>query len=73
MKWEVNYKGAADDGAHEISVVKSNNEVGKRSWGWFGPDKVLISQSGPDTPITFVVWRAHLKFAKEHAKHLNGK
>lgn len=47
-KWEVSVKGAYDGG--EISVVHSEYEHGKESYGWPGTEKcIILNGSVPDT------------------------
>lgn len=41
-KWIVQLLGG-DRGGFELSVVRSGNKHGQRSYGWFGPNKVCIA------------------------------
>jgi hypothetical protein len=43
MKWVVDIKGKAGSRSFEISVLLDTNSHGKASYGWFGKDKLLIS------------------------------
>lgn len=45
-KWVAQTKGDINSGSFEISVVRTDNEHGKRSWGWFDENKLLISHNG---------------------------
>lgn len=46
MNWEVSIMGKACSDSWEIAVVHSSDEHGKRSYGWFGPTKLLVSHNG---------------------------
>ena len=71
--WTVDIKGGPWMPDFEISVLRKDNDFGKQSYGWFGPDKLLISQSGgPNhTVVTSVVWDRLVDVAKEVASLLN--
>lgn len=71
--WEVHTKGFAGNDSFEISVLRTSNTHDKRSYGWFGKDKLLISHSGgPCTwPVTSMVWDKLLDLADEVAAELN--
>lgn len=75
LKWEVNVKGAAGEQSFEISAVRSDNEHGKRSYGWFDDKKLLISHNGGPCrwPVTQFVWDRLVKVAEETAAHLNAE
>ena len=45
-KWKVQVFGKRGAKEWEISVVKESNTHGQQSWGWFGPDKIRISDNG---------------------------
>jgi hypothetical protein len=68
--WIVDVKGGLDSQYFEISVLRSNNEHGIRSYGWFGPDKILISE-GDSNSITASVWKKLIRVAYEIANELN--
>lgn len=72
-QWVVNVHGHAGCDHCEISLVRNNNEHGKRSYGWFGADKLLISSSeGPGrTPVLKIVWDKLINVANETARELN--
>lgn len=70
--WEVDIKGTPGK-SFEISVLLAENKHGKRSYGWFGPDKLLISGSGGPCcdVVTDLVWGKLVAVAKEVAADLN--
>jgi hypothetical protein len=72
-KWVVDIKGSAGKGSFEISVLRDNNELGKRSYGWIGENKLLITHScGPrHWPLTKIVWDKLVNLAHEVADELN--
>lgn len=74
-KWVVDVKGKAGEQCFEISVLLDDNEHGKRSYGWFGMDKLLITHNGGPCrwPLTQAVWNRCLKVAHETAAELNGE
>lgn len=49
-KWIVHVKGAYDR-EHEISVLREDNEFGKKSYGWFGENKIWITTSFHFEPV----------------------
>lgn len=44
--WVAQVKGNPYGNSWEISVVRSDNEHGQLSWGWFDENKLLISHNG---------------------------
>ena len=72
-KWIVHTKGGPNRASFEVAVVLENNRHGQASYGWFGPDKLLISHNGGacDWPVTNAVWNRLLRIAEETAKELN--
>jgi len=72
-KWVVDVKGHAGDKSFEISVLRDDNEHGKRSYGWFDDNKILITHSGGPChwPLTPMVWEKALILAQEVADELN--
>lgn len=74
-EWVVNIKGKANHASFEISVVRDDNEHGKRSYGWFGENKLLISHNGGPCswPLTPLVWDKMVKAAHEVADELNAE
>lgn len=71
--WIVHTKGAANQPAFEISVLRENNRHGIASYGWFGSDKLLISHNGGPChwPVTQQVWNELLGVAERVAASLN--
>jgi len=76
-KWVVNIKGNVES-HFEVSILRDDNEFGKRSYGWFGDNKlVVISRTygiifGITSPlIRQIVWDKSVKFAQELADELN--
>ena len=72
-RWVVDIKGGPDCRSFEISVLRENNEHGRRSYGWFDEDKLLISSSGGPCHDNLVplVWRKMVALAHEVADELN--
>ena len=72
-KWIVQSFGGPNLNSFEISVIRSANIHGQRSYGWFGEDKLLISHNGgPCTwPVTESVWKRLLQVAEETASEMN--
>lgn len=71
-KWMVHTKGGPGK-AFEIVVIRVDNAFGYKSWGWFGDDKLLISDSGMGSRVTEVVWSYLCKAACEVADYLNNQ
>lgn len=71
--WKVHVFGAAESSSFEISVVRTSNTHGQRSYGWFGEAKLLISHNGGPCmwPVTKAVWTRLLRVAQETADELN--
>lgn len=72
-RWVPNVKGGPDKGSFEIAVLRESNEHGKRSYGWFDENKLLISHNGGPChwPVTQAVWDKLMKVAQEVANELN--
>jgi hypothetical protein len=72
MTWIVNTKGGPNR-CFEIAVLKSDNEHGIRSYGWFGPDKIYISGSGGpcNDKVEPFVWDKLIEVAKATAERMN--
>ena len=72
-KWVVDVKGRAGSDSFEITVLRDDNEHGKRSYGWIGEDKLLITHNGGPCkwPLTPLVWDKSVKLANEVADELN--
>lgn len=73
-KWIPHTKGGPNSSSLEIAVVRSDNRHGIESYGWFGPDKILISHNGGPCrdQITGLVWDELLSVAARVAMTLNG-
>jgi hypothetical protein len=72
--WRVDVKGKAGDTSWEISVLRSSNVHGMRSYGWFGDDKLLVSHNGGPCrwPINEFVWSGQILIANALCDKLNG-
>lgn len=42
-KWFAHTKGGPPESVFEVAVLREDNTHGKRSYGWFGEDKLFIS------------------------------
>lgn len=73
--WEVNIFGNAGQRAFEISVVRRGNIHGKRSFGWFSKNKLLITHNGGpcEWPLTQKVWDKCVQLARDVAAELNAE
>jgi hypothetical protein len=73
-KWIVDIKGMAGSRSFEISVLREDNQLGIKSYGWFGSDKLLITHNGGPCqwPLDKIVWSKAVKLAHEVADELNG-
>lgn len=71
-KWIVDIKGRAK-ATFEISVLREDFTHGQLSYGWFGPNKLLVSSSGGPCGYTLhpVIWNKMVKLAHEAADELN--
>ncbi|CAM0015632.1 hypothetical protein VPHK359_0076 [Vibrio phage K359] len=71
-KWIVNIKGSFKE-SPEISVVRSDNEHGLESYGWFDENKILIFGSGGPCrySLSKEVFDCHVKTAEYLANKLN--
>ena len=71
-KWVANIKGRPMEG-FEISVLRDDNDHGKRSYGWIDDTKILISSSGGPCSyrIPKLVFDKLVKVAHEVAQELN--
>jgi len=72
-KWVVNVKGSAGDENFEISVLRDDNEHGKKSYGWFDDAKLMIASSGGPChwKLSQIVWDKAVMLAHEVACELN--
>ena len=71
-KWEVNIKGGPDRIPFEISVVRSDYEL-KRSYGWFGEHKLLISHNCGPWSVNETIWGELTGVADRIADELNNE
>lgn len=73
MKWLVQVFGEKGSDSWEISVVREDNEHGRRSWGWYDETKLRVSDNGGPYhwPICGFVWDEQLKIAEELCRRLN--
>jgi hypothetical protein len=73
MTWEVHTKGGPNRSSFEIAVLRSDNQHGKASYGWFDSDKLLVSHNGGPCqwPVNTFVWERLLSVAEQLAAHLN--
>ena len=71
--WIVQIKGEKCSNSFEISVVRSSNEHGRQSWGWFDEDKLLICHNGGpcDWALVPIVWDKMVEVASDVCEHLN--
>jgi len=71
--WIVETKGTPNSNTFEISVVREDNEIGRKSYGWYGPDKMYISDSGGpcNNFVTESIWDKLVVVARDVANELN--
>lgn len=74
LEWIVDIKGAPNE-YYQISVCRSSNFHGRKSYGWMDENKIHISCSGGPCNYTLSekVWEKMLKLAQELADELNEK
>ena len=72
-KWIVNIKGKPNSNSFEISVVKSTFEHGIKSYGWFGENKLLVSNSGGscNNMLILPIWNRTIELAHKFCEELN--
>lgn len=72
-RWIVHTKGAAGRNFFEIAVIRADNVHGMNSYGWFGPDKLLISHNGGPCKdsVTQEVWKELIAVADLIAASMN--
>lgn len=72
-RWIVNTFGGAQREDFEISVIRADNAHGRKSYGWFDADKLLISHNGGPCrwPVTKAVWARLIIVAAKTADELN--
>lgn len=71
--WIVEAKGCVGSRSFEISVIRTSNVHGRKSYGWFDKDKLLITHNGGpcDCPLSQRVWDKMLRVAQEVADEMN--
>ena len=71
--WKVQVFGKPCSPSWEISVVRSDNEHGQKSWGWFDERKLLVSHNGGPCrwPVIPFVWDRQMQIARELCEALN--
>lgn len=71
--WIAQTFGDPNGDTWEISVVRSDNEHGQKSWGWFDKRKLLISHNGGPCPWPLApgLGPKLVEVAEAYAKHLN--
>lgn len=70
--WKVNVLGKRCSTPWEISVVCIDNVHGQRSYGWFGPQKILVGYSGAGQYALYgFVWDRHIETAEMLCERLN--
>ena len=74
-KWLVSVKGSWERNGWEIFLVRSSNNHGLKSWGWYDQNnKIPVSISGPYYgSIPKELWRNLIKLAENTANELNIK
>lgn len=68
-KWCTDEGDSLYEGPPEISVITESNTHGQRSYGWAGPDKIIIS----DNADTFEEINFYITVANLLAKEMNTK
>lgn len=72
-KWIPQVFGNPDGESWEISVIREDNEHGRRSWGWFDQDKLNISHNGGPCrwPLGPGLGKFMVELASKYAEYLN--
>ena len=72
-EWVVQVFGERCSKNWEISVVKADNAHGRRSWGWFGDDKLFVNHNGGPChwPVCGFVWDESIRVANDLCRRLN--
>jgi hypothetical protein len=71
-KWIAASKGGPYQESFEIYVYNTRYPHAHKSYGWWGTDKVLISQSGSSREgLNSRVWHKLMRVAEETANELN--
>lgn len=74
-KWIPQVLGDPDGDNWEISVVREDNTHGRKSWGWFGKNKFLVSHNGGPCSWSLApgLGGVMVKIAQDYAESLNSK
>ncbi len=74
-KWLVQVFGVECSDSWEISIVREDNVHGRKSWGWFDENKLLVSHNGWPCrwPIIKPVWDRMIQAAREVCDELNAQ
>ena len=73
-KWLVQALGNRERGSFEISLVREDNRHGRKSWGWFDANKLLITHNGAGNIVmTKQIWDWQIAIANEVAEKLNAQ
>jgi len=73
-KWIVHTKGGYTTDYFEICVLLSDNKHGKQSYGWYGEDKIYISDSGGPCHhkiASKMIWDGLVELAHKVADKMN--
>lgn len=72
-KWIVHTKRGPNNPNFEVCVIRSDNQHGQISFGWFDENKLYISSSGGPClcSVTPAVWDGLVKLAETIAAQLN--
>ena len=75
MVWTVHSKGAPNSRHYEICVITEDNTHGRKSYGWAGPQKKMVSTSGGPCHETVDewLWEQLMGVAQKLADKLNSE
>lgn len=75
-KWVVHTKGGRTTNGFEICVIRDDNRHGKESFGWYGKDKIYISDCGGpchNKIVNKMIWDGLVELAHKVADALNSE
>lgn len=73
-KWLVQVFGRRESGHFEISIVRERNSHGRRSWGWFDHNKLLVCHNGTGSVVlTDSIWNWQIAIANEVCDKMNAE
>lgn len=73
-QWLVQVFGRRGDSSFEISIVRENNHHGRKSWGWFDANKLLVCHSGTSrVMLTESIWNWQIAIANEVCDKMNAE